>query len=98
MPKYLISWELDNNRAPVDPKERAQSWLLMTDIIKQDLKEGKDSDWGCFVGQPKGYAISEQSELDIIKDLQRFYPLVKFEVHQVVSADDIATVAKSMME
>ena len=98
MPKYLIMWELDADRAPVDSKERAQSWLLMTDIIKQDLKEGKDSDWGCFVGQPKGYTISEQNELTVMKDLQRFFPLVKFEVHQVVSVDDIAALAKSMME
>ena len=98
MPKYLILWKLDTNRAPVDPKERAQSWLLMADIIKQDLKEGKDSDWGCFVGQTKGYAISEQSDLNIMKDLQRFFPLVKFEAHPVVSVDDIATLGKAMME
>ena len=98
MPKYLVMWELDTDKAPVDSKERAQAWLMMAEIIKQDLKEGKDSDWGCFVGQTRGYAITEQSEIDVMKDLQRFFPLVKFETHQVVSVDDIATLAKSMME
>ncbi|UCH43339.1 MAG: hypothetical protein JSW16_02010 [Dehalococcoidales bacterium] len=98
MPKYLIMWELDADKVPIDPKERAQGWLLMTDMIKQDLIEGKDSDWGCFVGQTRGYAITEQSEIDVMKDLQRFFPLVRFEAHQVVSIDDIATLAKSMME
>ena len=97
MPKYLVTWELNSEKAPVDAKERAAAWLAMTDIIKQDLKEGKDTDWGCFVGQTRGYAITEQSEIDLMKDLQRFFPLITFETHQVVSIDDIAELAKSMM-
>jgi len=70
----------------------------MVDMIKQDLAEGREEDWGNFVGETRGYTIAERSEVDIAKDLQRFYPMVKFEVHQVASVDQVAELAKSLTE
>jgi hypothetical protein len=29
MPKYFMTWELDNARTPVDPKERGGMWTQM---------------------------------------------------------------------
>ena len=98
MPKYLVTWEVDPTRAPIDPKERGAMWGMMVDMIKQDLKEGREEDWGCFVGKTGGYSISERSEIDIAKDLQRFYPYVTFEVRQVMTIDEMAEVIQSLTE
>ena len=98
MPKYFMTWEVDPTRAPTDPKERGAMWAGMLELIKQDMKEGKVSEWGSFVGEGRGYSIGEQSLLDLSKDLQRFFPFVSFEVHQVMSIDEVDELAKSMME
>jgi hypothetical protein len=97
MAKYLILWELDDSRIPLDPKERGAAWTMMTDTVKQDLKAGIHSDWGAYVGGGKGYAVSEGNELEIAKLMQRFVPFVKFEVHQVMTVEQIGEVAKSLM-
>ena len=97
MPKYFMTWEVDPSKTPTDPKERGALWTGMTEIVKQQMKDGITKDWGCFVGETNGYSVSEQSELDLAKELQQFYPFVTFKVHQVMSVGDIAEVAKSMM-
>ena len=98
MGNYLVLWELNNSLAPIDAKERGALWLAMTETVKQDLAEGRDSDWGCFVGETKGYSIGTQSEKDLAKTLQQFYPYVTFEVHQVLTVDEMAEVIKSLAE
>ncbi len=98
MPKYLMTWEVDPSRVPTDAKERGAMWSMMLETVKQDIKEGRANDWGCFVGETRGYSIGEQSEIDLAKNLQRFYPFVTFQVHQVMSVDEMAEVAKSMTE
>ena len=99
MGKYLLLWELNLDKAPDDPKERGAGWLAMMEMIKQDLKEGKDLDWGCFTGETKGYSIAERdTDVELTKDLQRFFPFVTFEVRPVMSVDQIAEVAKSLTE
>ena len=98
MPKYFMTWEVDPTRVPIDPKERGALWSGMLEIVKQNIKEGTTSDWGCFVGEASGYSVSEQSEMELAKELQQFYPFVTFKVHQVMSVDEMAEVAKSMME
>jgi hypothetical protein len=98
MPKYFMTWEVDPTRVPTDAKERGAMWSMMTEQVKQDLAENKEEDWGCFVGETSGYSISERSEIDLAKDLQRFYPFVTFKVHQVMSVDEVAELAKSLME
>ena len=96
MAKYLVLWELNNSLAPVDPKERGAAWLAMMEMIKQDLAEGRDSDWGCFVGETKGYTITEQDDVTMMKNLQRFFPFVTFKAMPVVTVDQIVEVAKSL--
>ena len=98
MPKYFMTWEVDPTRAPTNPKERGTMWAGMVELIKQDMKEGKISEWGSFVGESRGYSISELSLLDLSKNLQRFFPFVTFQVHQVMSIDELAELTKSLME
>ena len=98
MPKYCMIWEVDPTRVPIDPKERGALWSGMTEMIKQQMKDGTTLDWGCFVGETRGYSIGEQSEVGFAKTVQQYYPYVTFQVHQVMSVDEIAEVAKSLTE
>jgi hypothetical protein len=96
MAKYFMLWEVDPSKVPVNAKERGAAWLAMTNMIKQDMKEGKITDWGCFAAETNGYAVSTQTDVELAKNLQRFFPMVTFKVHQVVSLDQVAEVAKSL--
>lgn len=98
MSKYLITWEADESRMPTDPKELGALVSKMGEMVKQDMKEGKTSDWGIFVGGGAGYAVGEGNALDLYKDLQRYSPFITFKVHQVLSIDEVLDVVKSMME
>jgi hypothetical protein len=96
MAKYIVFWEVDPSRMPVDAKERGQMWMMMLDMIKQDIKAGIHKDWGSFVGGTKGYAISEGDHVELAKNLQRFVPYCNFEMREIASVDDNMEVAKSL--
>ena len=98
MGKHLLLWELNLDKAPDDAKERGAGWLAMLEMIKQDMKERKTTDWGCFVGETRGYAVGDQADVDLTKDLQRYFPFVTFQVYPVMSVDQIAEVAKALTE
>ena len=98
MPRYFMTWEVDPTRAPVDMKERAVLWSAMLEMVKQQMKEGTTKDWGAFVGEGRGYSVSEQNPVEVATNLQKYYPFVEFEVHQVLTADEMSEVMKSMMK
>ena len=98
MPKYFMMWEVDPNRSPVNPKERGAAWTGMINMIKQDMQDGKITDWGSFAGESKGYSVSNQTELELAKSLQRFFPYVTFQVHQVMTVDETAELAQSLTQ
>jgi len=98
MAKYFMTWEADESLWPTDPKELNALVSKLSEMVKQDMKEGKTSDWGIFVGGDKGYAISEGNALDLYKGLQRFHPYINFMVHEVLSIDEVSEVWKSMTE
>ena len=45
MARYLMLWELDPDKIPVDPKERAAGWTTLTNLVKQDLKTSVTKGW-----------------------------------------------------
>jgi hypothetical protein len=96
MPKYLLLWEVDSSRAPVNPKERGAAWLGMLNMIKQDIKDGKVIEWGTFVGEGSGYSVNKMTAEEVNKQVQAYYPYVTFKVHQVMSVDDQVDLAKSL--
>ena len=71
-------------------------WMMMMELIKEDIKAGIHQDWGSFVGETKGYTISEGDHVELAKLLQRFVPYIRFEMRQVASVDDVMEVAKSL--
>ena len=97
MAKYLITWESDMSRVPTDPKERAVMRMKMLEMTKQNLKEGKITDWGIVLGGYKGYAIGEGSAVDMAIGTAQFSPYVKFNVEEVLSVDEMLEAGKSLM-
>ena len=96
MAKYHLQWELNLEKMPDDPKVRGEGWAMMLEMVKQDLEAGLSTDWGCFVGETKGYTVSENDPVELMKLLQRFAPYVVFEVREVLPVDDVIKVAKSL--
>ena len=98
MAKYLVLWEVDTSRTPIDPKERGAAWGAMLDMDKQDIKDGFTKDWGSFLGENGGYMVYEGSEMELEKKLQRYVPFVTFKVYRVMSVEQIAELAKGLTE
>ena len=96
MPKYLMLWEVDSNKASLNPKERGAAWTGMLNMIKKDMKDGIVLDWGVCPGEARGYSIMVLPELDLAKNVQRFYPFVTFKVNQVMTVDQTMELAKSL--
>ncbi len=98
MPKYLLLWEVDPSKLPIDPKERGAAWSAMLDMVKQDIKEGVITDWGSFLGENGGYMVYKGSEMELEKRLQQYVPFVTFKTHRIMSVEQMAELAKSLTE
>ena len=85
MARYLLLWEMDRTKIPVNPKERGVGTGMLLELVKQDLKEGKIKDWGVFAGEHAGYSVLEGNEMDILNLIQRYTPFVYFETHPIAS-------------
>ena len=96
MAKYLITWEADMGRFPVDPKERARMITGLAGMVKQMIAEGKTSDWGIFLQGAAGYSIRDGEAVELYNDLQKFSPYINFQVHEVLSVDAVLESMKSM--
>ncbi len=97
MAKYLVTWEGDRSRFPVDPKERAKMVAGMLEMVKQMITEGKTSDWGIFLNGTAGYSVREGEALELFNDLQKFAPYISYNIQQVLSVEEALKSVKSMM-
>ena len=96
MGKYLLLWEMDQTRTPIDPKERGTGSKALMDMVKQDIEKGILKDWGGFVGEEKGYAIAEGTEVEIMNMVEQYVPFVRFEVHPIASVSQVEEVIKAL--
>ncbi|UCC19190.1 MAG: hypothetical protein JSV62_13975 [Promethearchaeota archaeon] len=92
MGKYLVLWEVDWTKVPLNRKERGMGWNGLLALVKKDIEQGTQKDWGSFVGETKGYGIIEASEVEIAIQLQRYVPFVKFEIKAVATVDQVQEV------
>jgi len=99
MAKYLVIWELDMSRTPIDPKERGAALGAMLDKDKQSLKDGIIKDWGCFLGELRGYTIHEvASEMELENYLHQFVPFATFKVYRVMSLEHCAEICLNLQK
>ena len=96
MGKYLILWEVDQTKIPIDPKERAAAWGLLMALIRQDFEKGLTKEWGAFVGETNGYAINEGTELEVMLGLAQYVPFCSFKVHPVATENQVNEMIKAL--
>ncbi len=96
MGKYLVLWEVEQTRIPVDPKERKDAWSLLMAVVSQDIEKGIVKDWGAFVGEAKGYSIIEGTEVEVMSNLQQFVPYCKFTVHSIATEGQVNEMVKAL--
>lgn len=96
MPRYLVTWELDTTKIPINPKERATAWLPMIQMIKQDIQSGLIKAWGAYIGEMRGFSVMECSEEEAVKNVQRYVPFVQFTTHPLITIDQMEKLAKEM--
>ena len=96
MGKYLIHWEMDQSKIPLDPKERGEAWSLLMAMVRQDKEKGIVKDFGMFVGQNSGYAVHEGSEVDVMNTLQQYVPYAIFTVHPIASESQVNDMIKAL--
>jgi hypothetical protein len=96
MGKYLVLWEVDPSRVPVDAKERGAAWGLLLDMVKKDMQAGRSKDWGSFVGELKGYSVAEGTEVEVANMLMQYAPYVSFKTHPVASVAQVGDIIKKM--
>lgn len=92
MGKYLILWEVDWTKIPIDRKERGIGWNGLLTLIRKNMQEGITKDWGAFVGETKGYSIMEASEVELGKTLQSYVPFTKFDIKAIATLDQVQQV------
>jgi hypothetical protein len=89
MGKYLLIWEVDRTKVPVNPKERGAGFNMLLEMVKQDIIKGTTKDWGVFVGELSGYSVVEGTEVEIMNQLQMFAPFVHFKTHPIASVTQV---------
>ena len=96
MGKYLVLWEVDRSRVPVDAKERGAAWGLLLDMVKKDMQAGRSKDWGSFIGELKGYSVAEGTEAEVANMLMQYTPYVSFKTHPIASVAQVGDIIKKM--
>ena len=89
MGKYLILWQIDQSKIPLDPKQRGEGWGFLLSMVKQDLEKRISTDWGAFVGEAGGYTIMEGSEVEVMKAMQQYVPYCTFRAHSIASVTQV---------
>ena len=89
MGRYLVLWEIDQTKMPIDPKERGAGWGALMAMVRQDLEKGFVKEWGTFVGETKGFDVIEGTEVEVMNVMQQYVPYVIFKVHPVASESQV---------
>jgi hypothetical protein len=68
------------------------------EMVKQDIKKGLIKDWGTIVGELRGYAVEEGSELEVMNAVQQYTPFVHFKVHPIASVSQVDEMIKALIK
>ena len=96
MGKYLLLWEVDQTKIPIDPKERGVGWGMLMAMVRKDFEKGLTKDWGIFVGRNSGYAVSEGTELEVMNSLQQYVPFCIFKVYPIAAESQVNEMIKGL--
>jgi hypothetical protein len=96
MGKYLVLWEVDQTKIPIDPKERGDGWGFLMAMIRKDIEKGLTKDWGSFLGETRGYAVNEGTEVEVMNALQQYVPFCIFKVHPIATETQANEMIKAL--
>ena len=96
MGKYLMLWELDRTRIPMDIKERGAGFNMLMEMVKEDMKKGSLKEWGVFPGEFAGYSVFEGTEVEMMNEVQQYAPFAYFKVHPLGSVAQVDQMIKTM--
>lgn len=96
MAKYLLLWEVDQNKVPADRKERAALWGPMIQMVKQQIKAGTTKEWGVFAGGLQGFSVTEGDEMKLSENVQKYLPYVTFTAHPIITIDQMEQVIEDL--
>jgi len=96
MGRYLLLWEADESKIPLDPKVRRESWLAGCEMVKKDIEKGLIKDWGVFLGEAKGFAIDEGTEEEVSQAVLQYIPYFRFKIIPIRSLDQHIESLKNM--
>lgn len=96
MPRYLMTWEMDTTKIPISPKERANAWRPLVQMVKEDMKSGLIKEWGSYIGEHKGFGLCEGSEDAVGLMAERYIPFVQFTAHPAVTIDQVEKLITEM--
>ena len=103
MPKFLVRWQTDTKYCPPTPEEREKLEIATLEADYAALKAGSIKDAGRYLDRTGGYSICEApSEEALFASLQswtqKWGPLVKFDVKQVLSIEEALESARQVVE
>ena len=96
MGKYIVLWEADESKIPIDAAERQVGWQMATEMVRQDMKDGLVKDYGVFMGQPNGFTIAEGTEEAITNMAIKFMPFFRFKIIPIISIDQVEAAIKTI--
>jgi hypothetical protein len=96
MGRYLIIWEVDESKLPLNREELKVGWLGAIEMTKQQIKDGSIKDWGVFVGQTKGFDIFEGTEVEVHSTCVKYIPYFRFKVYPLLSMSQTEEIIKTM--
>jgi hypothetical protein len=96
MGRYLTIWEADERNIPLDPEERKMAWLGACEMERQAMNDGLTKDWGVFLGQTKGFSISEGTREEVLNSTIKFIPYFKFQIYPIATIDELEKAIKAM--
>jgi hypothetical protein len=96
MGRFLVLWEIIEDRIPASPQEIATGWSALLELTKEDIKKGKVKIWGVFAGELRGFSIFEGTELEVAKNLTKYAPYIRFQVNPFLSTSEAEEVIKSL--
>ena len=96
MGRYLILWEADESKIPVDAEERKAGWLMALEMTREEIKAGRTKEYGGFVGQNKGFAIYEGTIEEVSSMTLKFIPFFRFNITPLLSIDQLEAAVKTM--
>ncbi len=98
MTKHLLIWKVNENLWPTAPEVGLKLQLGMLQMVKEDISKGIHKEWGMSVNGSMGYAISELGEKELYASIMKFQPYIHFEVHAILSADEVVNILQAAMK